>query len=151
MRSLTAGSVVRIERQPFLVALTGSEVQEEPGLVDLSGARQRFREVVAAQERERRSASTDSAVLWLSLGAAGRTVGDPSFSEVVTRGASLAQRSEDTVLLAEAAAMTTWPGAFFFLAENPDLEMIDLCEKALVRKRISCRNSPHPREALIKA
>ncbi len=29
--------------------------------------------------------------------------------------------------------MTTWPGAFFFIAENPDHDMIGLCERALTR------------------
>ena len=44
----------------------------------------------------------------------------------------MARATNNELLLAEAAALTTWPGAFFFIAENPHHEMIDVCEAALV-------------------
>lgn len=129
--ALGDGSVVRIGRHPFLVALTGHDFSSSGDAVDYEQARQRFREVVAQQRHDARSGDAARADWWLSLGAAGRVLGDPSYTTAIVRGASLAAASTDGVLLAEAAAMTTWPGAFFFIAENPDQRMIDLCEAAL--------------------
>ncbi len=51
---------------------------------------------------------------------------DPTFTDVLARSAEMARAANDEVLLAEAAALTTWPGAFFFIAENPHQEMIDV-------------------------
>lgn len=127
----TAGSVVRIGRRPFLVALTGHDVGGSAETLDFVAARDRFREVVAAHRRAAQSRATDRADSWLSLSAAGRMLGEPTFTEALARGAALARAASDEVLLAEAAAMATWPGAFFFIAENPHHEMIDVCEAAL--------------------
>ena len=129
--ALTAGSVVRIGRHPFLVALTGHDVDGSTESLDFAAARDRFREVVAAHRRDARSGATDRADSWLSLGAAGRMLGEPTFTDALSRSATLARAESNATLLAEAAAMTTWPGAFFFIAENPHHEMIDLCESAL--------------------
>lgn len=129
--AITPGMVVRIGRQPFLLALTGHDVNAGDGLMDFAVARERFRDVVATHQRHASSGAVDRAASWVSLGAAGRLLGDPSYIEVLTRGASLARTARDEVILAEAAAMTTWPGAFFFIAENPDWQVIELCESAL--------------------
>lgn len=136
--AITAGSLVRIRRHEFLVALTGRDVDATGDALDYDQARRRFREVVAHQ-RDERSGDTDRADTWLSLGAAGRLLGDPSYTEVIAHGASLASATSDGALLAEAAAMTTWPGAFFFIAENPDHQMIEVCETAL---RVLSRDDP---------
>ena len=86
-------------------------------------------------ERDSQSDSTDRADAWLGLGAAGRMLADPTFTDVLSRSAKMARAANNEVLLAEAAALTTWPGAFFFIAENPHHEMIDVCEAALATLR----------------
>lgn len=129
----TAGAVLRIGRDPFLVAMTGYDAgASAPGNDhDYEAARDRFRGAVAAHDRDPRSRTTDGAESWLGLGAAGRALGDPLFTEAVTRAATLAEAARDDVTLAQAATLTTWPGAFFFVAENPDQEKIELCRAAL--------------------
>lgn len=129
--ALTQGSVMRIARGPFLIALTGHDVDRSSGMLDFTRARERFRDVVAALQRDSRSDSTDRADAWLGLGAVGRVLADPTFTDVLARSAKMARAANNEVLLAEAAALTTWPGAFFFIAENPHHEMIDVCEAAL--------------------
>ncbi|HWM22673.1 MAG TPA: MFS transporter [Ilumatobacteraceae bacterium] len=129
--ALTPGSVIRIGRGPFLIALTGYDVDRSSDGFDFTRARERFREVVAALQRDSQSDSTDRADAWLGVGAAGRMLADPTFTDVLARSAKMARAANDEVLLAEAAALTTWPGAFFFIAENPHQEMIDVCETAL--------------------
>lgn len=125
------GSVLRIGRQQFLVALTGHDVGTPGDTVDYESARRRFREVVAVHARDVGSGDPARVDTWLSLGAAGRMLGDPTYTDMIARSASLASATSNGVLLAEAAAMTTWPGAFFFIAENPHHEMIAVCETAL--------------------
>lgn len=137
--AISAGSLMRIERHPFLVALTGRDLDASEEALDYEFARHRFRDVVAAHQRDARSGNADRADAWLSLGAAGRLLGDPSYTDVIAHCASLASAASDEVLLAEAAAMTTWPGAFFFIADNPHREMIEVCESALT---VLPRNDP---------
>lgn len=129
----TAGEVLRIGRDPFLVALTGYDVGASVDDPDNATTLGRYREMVAAYDRHPDAGSADRAESWLGLGAAGRLLGDPSFTEPLRRGAGLAEAASDELLIAHAAAMTTWPGAFFFIAENPDHETIELCEDALTR------------------
>jgi CRP-like cAMP-binding protein len=129
--AISRGSVVRIGRHPFLVALTGHDVDGSGDTIDYESARHRFREVVAMHQRDTRSGDTTRLDSWLGLAAAGRMLGDPSYTAAIARGASLARAAGNGMLLAEAAAMTTWPGAFFFIAEHPDHEMIEICEAAL--------------------
>ncbi|HEY5859801.1 MAG TPA: cyclic nucleotide-binding domain-containing protein, partial [Actinomycetota bacterium] len=129
--AIGAGSLMRIRRPQFLVALTGHDVDASDDGIDYEGARRRFREVVALHQRDARPGDAARPDTWLSLGAAGRMLGDPTYTDVIARGASLAKATSNGVLLAEAAAMTTWPGAFFFIAENPHDEMIEVCETAL--------------------
>lgn len=131
VHAASGGSVVRIDRQAFLVALTGHDVQGSTETLDFAVARQRFREVVAAHRDGSGAESIDRAEAWLSLGASGRVLGDPTYTEALARTASLATATSNEVLLAEAAAMTTWPGAFFHIAEQPDQQLIALCEAAL--------------------
>ena len=133
--ALTPGSVLRIGRGPFLVALTGHDVESSSEAMDFTRARERFRDVVAALQRDSKSDSTDRADSWLGLGAVGRVLADPTFTDVLARSAKMARAANNEVLLAEAAALTTWPGAFFFIAENPHHEMIDVCEAALATLR----------------
>lgn len=129
----TDGRVLRLGRDPFLVALTGFDVGGSDEVPDYGIARERFRGIVEAHDRDPRYGSVDSADSWLGLGAAGRLLGDPSFRDSLVRSASLAEVGRNDTLMAYAAAMTTWPGSFFFVAENPDFEMIELCEATLER------------------
>lgn len=131
--ALGAGSVLRIDRDSFLLALTGYDVGAAADVPDYAIARERYRDVVAAHDRDPQLLGVDRAESWLGLGAAGRLLGDASFRDAIRRGVSLAADGSNDALLAHAAAMTTWPGSFFFVAENPDVEMIDLCEQTLRR------------------
>lgn len=126
-----AGAALAIGREPFLVALSGRDVGSAQGDGQHRAARERYRRAVVAHEQDPVAHDTAAAGSWLALAAAGRALGDPSFAAALTRSAALAQEGSDASLLAEAAALTTWPGAFFFIAENPDYPMIQLCEAAL--------------------
>lgn len=129
------GSVLRIGREPFLVAITGYDAGSaaaSAAVPDMSTARERFRDVVAAHEHDPELGAAGRAETWLGLGAAGRYLGDPSFRDALVRSASLAD-ADDERLVAHAAAITAWPGSFYFVAENPDVEMIELCENVLAR------------------
>ena len=123
--------VLRIERRSFLFALTGYDLHEMTDTPDLAEARGRYRDVVAAHEGANGGPVSDRPDLWLGLSAAGRMLGDASYTDALARTAEVAQATSNDVALAEAAALATWPGAFFFIADNPDEEMIGLCEKAL--------------------
>ena len=129
--ALRPSSALRIERGPFLVALTGQDVVDPTEGSGYAAARERYRQMVAEQRQDPRSHAVEQADWWLRLGATGRLLGDPAFSDALARGAQLARMASNTAALAEAAAMATWPGQFFFMAEIPDHEMIDLCETAL--------------------
>ena len=59
--ALTPGSVIRIGRGPFLIALTGYDVDRSSDGLDFTRARERFRDVVAALQRDSQSDSTDRA------------------------------------------------------------------------------------------
>lgn len=133
LTAATPGVVVRIARDPFLVALTGQDPGAgAPGL-DFSVARERFRDVVAARQREGGKVHGGGADSWLGLGAVGRALADPTFFDALSRGVALAQADGDSSLLAEAAVMTAWPGVFFHVAAEPSPELIDVCEEALAR------------------
>ena len=94
-------------------------------------ARDRSQQVVDLLARDAHADAHTRAVAWLALGTATRAVGDPVYTEAILRAARLARAGRDTSVFAEAAAMSTWPGTFFFIAERPDLELIELCEDAL--------------------
>jgi CRP-like cAMP-binding protein len=122
--------MLRLAREPFLVALTGHDV-DSTDTADFADARARYRGTVELLERDPRAESATGAETWLGLGAAGRAVGAPSFTDALARSARSAEASTNPVLLAEAAALTTWPGAFFRIADRPDHDMIALCRSAL--------------------
>lgn len=124
-------TALRIERRMFLLALTGQDMAAAGEAVDLTEARGRFREVVAAQQRLSGPAQPARPELWVGLGAAGRVLEDPTFPEVLVRGANLADETNNDAALAQAAALAIWPGAFFFVADNPDQALIDLCRRGL--------------------
>jgi class 3 adenylate cyclase len=94
-------------------------------------ARARYQAVVDHLARDRRADSATRAEAWLGLAAAGRAMGDPTFTDAVVRAAHLARSAGSAALLAEAAALSIWPGSFFFLAEESETELIELCEDAL--------------------
>jgi class 3 adenylate cyclase len=94
-------------------------------------ARARYQEVVDHLTQDRRADSATRAEAWLGLAAAGRAMGDASFKDAVIRAAHLARAANSGVLMAEAAALSIWPGSFFFIAEESETELIELCEQAL--------------------
>ena len=122
------GAMLRLDRDLFLVALTGHDVGDDDS-VEYSAARDRYRGVVESHARIPDLDPAARAESWLGLGAAGRLLGAPVFTEALAHGARLG--ADHPQLLAEAAALTTWPGAFFHIAENPDHDMIELCRRAL--------------------
>ncbi len=94
-------------------------------------ARSRFQEVVAMLARDSRADVLVRAEAWLGLGAAGRALGDPSYTQALDRAARLGRTARAPRIMAEAAALSTWPGTFFFVAEVPDTDLIELCQDAL--------------------
>lgn len=128
--ALTAGEVLRIDREPFLVALSGHEVGSTFDVLEPVVTLERYRDLIESYARHATSTRAES---WLGLGAVGRLLGDPAFTDVLRRGIGLAGAADDDLLVAHAAAMTTWPGAFFHVADRPDHDLIELCEAALAR------------------
>lgn len=94
-------------------------------------ARTRYQEVVDLLATDPQADVTERAKAWLGLGSAGRALADPAYTSAISRAARLARSARDAGLMAEAAALTTWPGTFFHIAEEPDLELVELCEDAL--------------------
>jgi class 3 adenylate cyclase len=94
-------------------------------------AKARYVQVVDLLSHDPTADVAERAQAWLGLGAATRALGDPTFTQSIARAARLARISHDAELMAEAAAMSTWLGVMFFMAEAPDLELIELCEDAI--------------------
>ena len=94
-------------------------------------AKARYQQVIDLLTRDARAQVADRAEAWLGLGAAVRALGDPSFTQHVTRAGRLARTARDPRLMAEAASLSTWLGHLFFMAELPDQELIELCEDAI--------------------
>jgi hypothetical protein len=94
-------------------------------------ARAKSQEVVEVVTRSTEADSVILAEAWLNLGAAQRALGEPAYTQAITRAARLANSVGRTDLVAQAAALSTWPGTFFFIAEDIDNEMVELCENAL--------------------
>ena len=94
-------------------------------------ARTKYQEVVDLLSHDPHADALARAEAWLGLGAAGRALGDPTYTVAVGRAARLARTARSPQLMAEAAALSAWPGTFFFIAESPDTELIELCEDAL--------------------
>jgi class 3 adenylate cyclase len=94
-------------------------------------ARTRYQEVLDLLARDPQADSVARAEAWLGLGAAGRAIGDSAYTQAIARAARLARTARNPTLMAEAAALSTWPGTFFFVADNPDASLIELCEDAL--------------------
>ncbi|MGE3590620.1 MAG: cyclic nucleotide-binding domain-containing protein, partial [Ilumatobacteraceae bacterium] len=131
----TPGTVLRIGRDPFLVALTGFDVAGTLEVPDSEVTLARYRRLVADEEGRRDSGVADRPETWIELGAVGRLLGDPTFTDSLRRGIGMAEAKRDETLFAHAVTMTTWPGTFFHVAENPDPELIELSERALERLR----------------
>ncbi|MFN8023417.1 MAG: AAA family ATPase [Acidimicrobiales bacterium] len=94
-------------------------------------ARDRSQQVVDLLARDAHADSRRRAIAWLCHGSACRALGESTYTEAILRAARLARAARDTAIFAEAAALSTWPGTFFFIAERPDHELIELCEDAL--------------------
>jgi class 3 adenylate cyclase len=94
-------------------------------------ARTRYQEVIELLARDPHAEVVVRAEAWLGLGAAGRALGDAAYTQAISRAARLARTARNPMLMAEAAALSTWPGTFFFVADNPDSALIELCEDAL--------------------
>jgi class 3 adenylate cyclase/tetratricopeptide (TPR) repeat protein len=101
------------------------------GALAYESARTRYQELVELLARDVTADSLRRAEVWLGLGTAGRALGDPAYTDSITRAARLARSARNPALVAEAAALSTWPGTFFFIAEMPDDVLIELCEDAL--------------------
>ncbi|MBI5088360.1 MAG: MFS transporter, partial [Actinobacteria bacterium] len=129
----TPGEVLRIGRDPFLVALTGFDVAGTLEVPDSAVTLARYRRFVSDAEQRHRPGVADRPETWIELGAVGRLIGDPTFTHALLRGMGMAEATQDQMLFAHAVTMTTWPGTFFHVAENPDPELIALCERALER------------------
>ena len=85
--------------------------------------------MIDALSRDPRADVSDLAEAW--LGAEGCALGDFAYTQAVTCAGRLARSARNAALMAEAAALSTWPGTFLFIAETPDTELIGLCEDAL--------------------
>lgn len=94
-------------------------------------ARTKYQQVVELLSHDPHADALARAEAWLGLGAAARALGDPTYTQAVSRAARLARTARNPQLMAEAAALSVWPGTFFFIAELPDTELIELCEDAL--------------------
>lgn len=94
-------------------------------------ARTRYQEVLDLLARDPQADAVMRAEAWLGLGAAGRALGDITYTTAIARAARLARTARNPTLMAEAASLSTWPGTFFFVADNPDTSLIELCEDAL--------------------
>ncbi len=94
-------------------------------------ARTRYQEVIDLLARDPQADAVMRAEAWLGLGAAGRALGDSAYTQAISRAARLARTARNPALMAEAASLSTWPGTFFFVADNPDASLIELCEDAL--------------------
>ena len=95
-------------------------------------AKARFGRVVELLNHDVRASAAARARAWLGYAAAIRALGDPTFKDAVVRAARLARSAHDVELMAGAASLSTWLGTmYFWTAEMPDTEMIELCEDVL--------------------
>ena len=94
-------------------------------------ARARYQQVIDLLHRDPHADIVERAEAWLGLGAAARALGDDAFKQAVARAGRLARTARNTALMAEAASLSTWLGTSFFMAEMPDVELIELCEDAI--------------------
>lgn len=94
-------------------------------------AKARYQELVDLLARDTTADTLRRAEAWLGLGAAGRALGDTEYTKAIMRAARLGRTARSPSVVAEAAALSTWPGTFFFIAEMPEYELIELCEDAL--------------------
>ena len=94
-------------------------------------AKARYQRVIDLLARDPRSDLVERAEAWIGLAAAIRATGDPAFIQAVTRAGRLARTARKADLMAEAASLSSWLGASFFVAEQADVELIELCEDAI--------------------
>ena len=109
----------------------GRAATRDMNALDFESARAHFQEVVDLLSRDAQADVLVRAEAWLGLAAATRAMNDPTYLDPLVRSARLARTAGSARLLGEAAALTTLPGTFFFLAEVVDTDKIDLCEEAL--------------------
>lgn len=94
-------------------------------------ARSRYEQVLEVLARDPAAPAGVRAEAWLGYGTAVRALGDPSYMDSVIKAARLARTTRDVEVLGEAAALSIWPGAFYFNAGLPDDDVIEVCESAL--------------------
>ena len=92
-------------------------------------AKARYQQVIDQLQRDTSADITERARAWLGFAAASRALGDPAFRQAVAHAGRLARTAQSAELLAEAASLSYWMS--FYVAELPDIEMIELCEDAI--------------------
>lgn len=92
-------------------------------------ARNRYQQVIDQLHRDAAADIVERARAWIGLAAATRALGDPAFRQAVAHAGRLARTARSPELLAEAASVSYWQS--FFVAELPDVELIELCEDAI--------------------
>lgn len=92
-------------------------------------AKQRFQQVIDLLQRDPSADIVERAHAWLGFAAAVRALGDPAFRQAVVHAGRLARTARSPELMAEAASLSYWSS--FYVAELPDIELIELCEDAI--------------------
>ncbi len=105
--------------------------QRDMNALAFESARRRFTQVTELLAHDSETPVVVRAGAWLGLADACRSLGDPIFGQWVQRAARLAIAAHDVDIAAQAAALSIWPGSFFFIAEQPDEQLIALCESTL--------------------
>ncbi len=95
-------------------------------------ARARYQQVIELLNHDPRVEVGARARAWLGYGAACRALGDPMYKDAVARAGRMARAARDHDMIVQAASLSTELGtSFFYVAELPHTEMIELCEDAL--------------------
>jgi class 3 adenylate cyclase/tetratricopeptide (TPR) repeat protein len=92
-------------------------------------AKARYQQVIDQLHRDPSADVAERARAWLGFAAAVRALGDPAFRQAVVHAGRLARTARSPELIAEAASLSYWLS--FFVAELPDVELIELCEDAI--------------------